>query len=84
MARSPGSIIMRKIRSILTAALISDRKLDLNSVQQEIADFLMGLDGIRSALTAHNLQNFDYSKGLNDLLQNGFLPRRSGRYPFDL
>ncbi len=62
----------------LNRALISDRKLDLNTIQQEIADFLMGLEGIRSALTAHNLQNFDYVKGLNDYLQNGFVPRRSG------
>ncbi|MGB5371661.1 MAG: alkaline phosphatase family protein, partial [Flavobacteriaceae bacterium] len=62
----------------LNRTVISDRKLDLNTVQQEIADFLMGLEGIHSALTAHNLQNFDYGKGLNDLLQNGFLPRRSG------
>jgi arylsulfatase A-like enzyme len=62
----------------LNRTLISDRKLDLNTLQQEIADFLMGLEGIHSALTAHNLQNFDYGKGLNDLLQNGFLSRRSG------
>jgi predicted AlkP superfamily pyrophosphatase or phosphodiesterase len=62
----------------LNRSVISESKLELNGVQQELADFLVGLEGIQSALTAHHLQNFDYSKGLNNKLQNGFDPQRSG------
>lgn len=62
----------------LNRSVIAESKLDLNDIQQELADFLVGLDGIHSALTAHNLQNFDYTKGLNNMLQNGFNPQRSG------
>ncbi len=58
--------------------LIRERKLNLATVQQQVAEFMSGQDGVHSVLTAHELQTESYSNGLRALLQNGYLAGRSG------
>ncbi len=62
----------------LNRALIKERKLSLATLQQQVAEFMSGQEGVHSVLTAHDLQTNDYLHGLSALLQNGFLAGRSG------
>jgi predicted AlkP superfamily pyrophosphatase or phosphodiesterase len=62
----------------LNRTAISKRGLQLQSIQQDVANFLVNLDGIKSALTAHQLQTNEYNNGLRNLLQNGYHQKRSG------
>ena len=62
----------------LNRAAISDRKLVLKDVQQEVADFLINLKGINSALTSHHLLVNNYDNGLRQVVQKGHHPKRSG------
>ncbi len=65
-------------RIYLNRALISKHGLDLKSVQQEVSDFLMTLEGVSTALTASELQTKEYRTGIKSQLQNGYHPKRSG------
>ncbi len=58
--------------------LIADRKLDLSVVQTEVANFLINIEGINNAITAHDLQVEYYGSGIRELLQNGYYAKRSG------
>ena len=62
----------------LDRALITEKNLDLGQVQQKVADFLMEKEGVKSALTARDLQTQEYSYGMNRLLQSGYYTQRSG------
>lgn len=62
----------------LNRSTISKHGLQLQSVQQDVADFLANLNGISGALTAYNLQTNEYNDGLRKLLQNGYHQKRSG------
>jgi predicted AlkP superfamily pyrophosphatase or phosphodiesterase len=57
---------------------IEKKNLNLKDVQQEAADFLSELDGINTVLTAYQLKQHEYSKGIKSMVQNGFNPKRSG------
>ena len=62
----------------LNRQVILARTLDLATIQQEVASFLMSMQGVRSAVTGHNLQVMDYTSSTNELLQNGYYAKRSG------
>jgi hypothetical protein len=65
-------------RLYLKRDVIASHKLDLASVQDDVANFLMTLDGISTAITATNLQMHEYNNGARKLVQNGHHPKRSG------
>jgi len=65
-------------RVYLNRTLIAESGLELRSVQEEVADFLINLDGIRMALTASQLQNEEYKTGTRAQIQKGFHPKRAG------
>lgn len=54
------------------------KKVDLKTIQLESASFLMGLEGINSALTADQLQFQDFTSGPKKMIQDGFYAKRSG------
>ncbi len=54
------------------------KKVDLKTIQQEAANFLMNLEGISVAITADQLQFQEYNSGIKQMLQNGFNFKRSG------
>ena len=58
--------------------VIKQKKLSLSVVQREVADFLITLEEVTGALTASDLQSQSYSYGINQMLQNGYHPKRSG------
>ena len=62
----------------LDRKLIAEKKLSLPEVQAVVADFLREQPGIRMALTATDLQEKEYSSGLQAMMQRGFHPGRSG------
>ena len=62
----------------LNRTTISDRKLVLKEVQQEVADFLINLKGINSVYTSHHLLVQNYNNGLRQTVQKGHHPKRSG------
>jgi predicted AlkP superfamily pyrophosphatase or phosphodiesterase len=62
----------------LNRNLIEERKLDLGSVQQKVADFMTGQEGVHTAITAYDLRTQEYTYGMNRLLQNGYYGQRSG------
>ena len=62
----------------LNRKLVSDKGLDLHIVQQEVAQFMVALEGISTATTAHTLQTQEFTKGLRHLVQNGYYQKRSG------
>ncbi len=62
----------------LNRTSISERKLELKDVQQEVADFLITLEGINSALTSHQLLIHNYDSGIRQSVQKGHHAKRSG------
>lgn len=58
--------------------LIQRKELSLKQVQDDIANFLLQFDAVKSTNTAHNLQYKDYSDGYQAMYQRGFLYDRSG------
>ena len=51
---------------------------DLNSVQEDVARFMLSIDGIAGALTAHSLKFGQFTDGVSWKVQRGFNPNRSG------
>tara|TARA_R110000772_G_scaffold184144_1_gene295226 strand:- start:396 stop:2090 length:1695 start_codon:yes stop_codon:yes gene_type:complete len=62
----------------LNRTAIFEKGLQLESVQQDAANFLVNLEGISGALTAYHLQTSQYTSGLRELVQNGYHQKRSG------
>ncbi len=62
----------------LNRSLIANLKLDLNVIEQEVADFLIDIPGIQNVLTAHHLKSMNYDSGIKHLVQNGYYAKRSG------
>lgn len=62
----------------LNRDLITESGLQLRLIQQEVADFLIELEGISIALTAFQLQNSEYTMGTKAQIQKGYHPKRSG------
>ncbi|WP_299800280.1 alkaline phosphatase PafA [uncultured Maribacter sp.] len=62
----------------LNRIAIYKKGLQLESVQQDAANFLVDQEGISGALTAYQLQTSQYTSGLRELVQNGYNQKRSG------
>ena len=62
----------------LNRTAIFEKGLQLESMQQDAANFLVNLEGISGALTAYHLQTSQYTSGLRKRVQNGYQQKRSG------
>ena len=57
---------------------IEDLKLDLNEIQQKISDFMVDFTGVSNSLTSYNLENRNYTSGMQMRAQNSYQKKRSG------
>jgi len=57
---------------------IEDLKLDLNEIQQKISSLLVDFTGVSNALTSYNLENRNYTSGMQMRAQNSYQKKRSG------
>ena len=62
----------------LNRNLISEKGLDLRTVQVQLADFLMQQKGIAFAYTASEMNETEFNSSLAMRIQNGFQPKHSG------
>ena len=62
----------------LNRKLVSEKGLDLLTVQAKLADFLIQQKGIAFSYTASQMKQNEYTLNPAMSLQNGFLPKRSG------
>ncbi|MBB6609804.1 alkaline phosphatase family protein [Pontibacter sp. Tf4] len=62
----------------LNRKLIAEKKLNLADVQQDVANYIMTLEGVARTITAEKLQNASWSHGQMRLVENGYNARRSG------
>jgi predicted AlkP superfamily pyrophosphatase or phosphodiesterase len=62
----------------LNHQLVADNKLDLESVSQAAARFLLGIKGVSWTLTGKELSSHEYTWGIKSHVQKGFYPKRSG------
>ncbi|NGP87660.1 alkaline phosphatase PafA [Fodinibius halophilus] len=62
----------------LDRELISSEGLALKEVQDNVADFLLQFEGVKSTNTAHNYQYKSFNIGQQAMYQRGFMYDRSG------
>ncbi len=62
----------------LNRNLIEDSKIDLNEIQQRIANFIIQYDAVANALTSTTLLETSFNEGLLSKMQNSFNQKRSG------
>ncbi len=62
----------------LNRTFISEKRIPLEDIQQDVASFLVNFEGISAALTAFHLQTKQYNSGLRERIQNGYHQKRSG------
>lgn len=62
----------------LNRELINEKGLDLPTVQQEVAQFAMTLEGVAGAVPATVLANGEFTEGIRARVQKGYNQRRSG------
>jgi len=62
----------------LNRTFISKKGIQLNNIQQDVANFLVNFEGVSAALTAYHLQTNQYHSGLRERVQNGYHQKRSG------
>ncbi len=62
----------------LNRKLITEKGLDLKTVQTRLADYLMQQKGIAFAYTAAEMVEGEYTSKLGMAVQNGFRPKQSG------
>jgi predicted AlkP superfamily pyrophosphatase or phosphodiesterase len=62
----------------LNRSLIESADLKLSDFQNDIANLMLQFHGVHNTLTAHSLQNTDYSHGAFHKIQNGYNQKRSG------
>lgn len=63
---------------------LTEKKLSLNDIREEVAIFLLKSKGVANALSASSLRNNSFASGRSLLMQNGFYPTRSGDVLLDL
>lgn len=66
----------------LDRELINEKGLDLPKVQQEVAQFIMTLDGVAGAIPATILANGEFTEGIRARVQKGYNQKRSGDVSF--
>ena len=62
----------------LNRPLIEEKGLDLPTVQQEVAQFMMTLKGVAGAIPATVLANGEFTQGIRARVQKGYNQKRSG------
>lgn len=68
----------------LNHATIANRKLVFSDVCDEVASFLLQLQGISTAISSTSMRNTAFGHGRTRLLQDGFFGARSGDIIIDL
>ncbi len=68
----------------LDEKLISDKDYDLDDVEEAFAQAILGFPKIAETYTATAMRNTDFSKGVANLLQNGYNQKRSGNVLYTL
>ncbi len=58
--------------------LIREKKIPLEEMQREVADFMKGQPGVRFSLTPDDLSDTNDATGLVEMVRNGYFPERSG------
>ncbi len=64
--------------------LLNELDLELDDVEEAIANEIIYYDGIAEVYTADNMKSQDYTRGMVKLLQNGYNHKRSGNVLFVL
>jgi predicted AlkP superfamily pyrophosphatase or phosphodiesterase len=62
----------------LNRPLLAQKKLNLRTFQDEVADIMIGYAGVTRAITADDLQKSHWESGMLMYLENGYFPKRSG------
>lgn len=62
----------------LNHALITEKELELEKVQQICANFLLNIDGVKNTFTAKQMHNNEYQNSFHSLIQRGYNQKRSG------
>ena len=68
----------------LNRALIAQLDIDLEDMQEDLAQFILQDSAVERSYTAHQMWGGEYSKGIPYILQNGYNPKRSGDVLFVL
>jgi predicted AlkP superfamily pyrophosphatase or phosphodiesterase len=71
-------LTMSNFDIFLNRPLIEEKGLDLPTVQQEIAQFMMTLEGVAGAMPATVLANNEFTQGVRARVQKGYNQKRSG------
>jgi arylsulfatase A-like enzyme len=58
--------------------VIRSLDLDLNEVQEAIAQELLGYKGISRVFTGYQMAQYEYTRGIPYIIQNGYNQKRSG------
>ena len=62
----------------LNDKVMEEKKLNKEEVQQAIAQYVLKMTGVASSATALAMQRYEYTQGINSLIQKGYHARRSG------
>ncbi|MEO8149812.1 MAG: alkaline phosphatase PafA [Bacteroidia bacterium] len=62
----------------LNRKLALEKNIDLKLLQNNVAEFCAGFQGVHNTLTASQLNEMEYTKGVNHLVQMGYNRKRSG------
>lgn len=66
------------LQMYLNHEVIYKNKLELQKVQQSLAEFLRSIDGVAAVYTARQMQTEGYTEGVSQMLQKGYYFKRSG------
>ncbi|MDF9800492.1 putative AlkP superfamily pyrophosphatase or phosphodiesterase [Catalinimonas alkaloidigena] len=69
---------------LLDHQLIEEKGVDLEEIQDFVADCLMDFKGIKETYTATSMRKFEYTRGQRKLLQMGYNFQRSGDVLFTI
>ncbi|MDO1446618.1 alkaline phosphatase family protein [Rhodocytophaga aerolata] len=62
----------------LNDKVMEEKKLNKEEIQQAIAQYVLKMTGVSSSATALAMQRYEYTQGINSLIQKGYHARRSG------
>ncbi len=62
----------------LNQKLAMEKNISMEKIQREVAEFLLGFDGVKEAYTATDLRRNEYLTGRKSLLQMGYNHKASG------
>lgn len=68
----------------LNHTLLNSKRMDIPTIREEIATFLLQMRGVSSAISSTALRNTYFGAGRSRLIQQSFYPTRSGDVVIDL